>query len=517
MSAIVETRCGKLQGVDENGLTVFRGVPYARPPVGVLRLRAPRPPEPWAGVRDASRLGCSAWQNASVLGPMIGFDVGEMSEDCLFLNIWTPACDGARRPVLVWIHGGAFILGSSSQSLYDGATMARRGDVVVVTLNYRLGSLGFLHLRDVCGDALPATGNEGILDQIAALAWVRDEIAAFGGDPGNVTLFGESAGSISVATLLGTPRAQGLFRRAILQSGAANFVASREQAALVTDTFLRALDLTPSPHVARALQEMPAAKMMGAQQQTFLALQARTRGLPFAPTLDGEVLPRHPFEAIRDGSAKDVAVLVGTNLDEMKLFGLMDPEARTLDDAKLLKRCERAIPGNNPAGVSRARVAIDTYCRARAGRGEPTAPPDLWFAIDSDRAFRYPAMLLAEMQRTHQPHTYAYLFTWPSPFLEGVLGACHALELPFVFGTLADPLLANFSGSGPGADALAERIQDAWLAFARVSDPAHPGIGSWPAYDAERRATMLLGCECRVENAPREEERQVWEFWDGRG
>ncbi len=514
---MVETSYGKLEGNVENGVQVFRGIPYARPPVGERRFRAPQPPERWGGVRPADGFGRAAWQNASALGPMIGFDIGEMSEDCLFLNVWTPACDGVRRPVMVWIHGGAFILGAGSQSLYDGATLAQRGDVVVVTINYRLGSLGFLRLRDVCGEALPATGNEGLLDQIAALAWVREEIGAFGGDPDNVTVFGESAGSISVATLLAAPGARGLFRRAILQSGSANFAASREQGALVTDTFLRTLDLTPSADVARVLQELPPAKMMNAQQQTFLALQGQTRGLPFAPVVEDEVLPRHPFDAIRDGSSRDVATLVGSNLDEMKLFGLMDPEARTLDEAKLLRRCERTIPGTDVGGVSRGAAAIETYRRARAARGEPVTPPDLWFAIDSDRAFRYPATLLAALQQAQQPHTYAYLFTWPSPFMEGVLGACHALELPFVFGALRDPLLANFSGTGPAAEALAERIQDAWIAFARGSDPGHAGIGRWPAYDSGRRATMILGAECRVENAPLEEERRFWEFWDGKG
>ena len=217
---LVETRRGTVRGVAEGGLAVFRGLPFARPPVGPLRFRPPEPPEPWSGVRDAARFGTSASQNGALVGTLMSLGISRTGDDCLYLNVWTPGADRGRRPVLVWIHGGAFILGSGSQMLYDGATLTRRGDVVVVTINYRLGALGFLRLRDRFGDRLPATGNEGLLDQVAALEWVRDEIAAFGGDPANVTIFGESAGAMSCATLLGVPRARGLFHRAILQSGA---------------------------------------------------------------------------------------------------------------------------------------------------------------------------------------------------------------------------------------------------------------------------------------------------------
>ena len=224
MDALVETRRGAVRGVGKDGLVLFRGLPYARPPIGPLRFRPPEPPEAWSGIRDATRFGSSAPQNGALIGPLMSLGIGRTGEDCLHLNIWTPAADGRRRPVMVWIHGGAFILGSGSQMLYDGAALARRGDVVVVTINYRLGALGFLRLRDRFGSRLPASGNEGLLDQIAALQWVRDEISSFGGDPGNVTIFGESAGAMSCATLLATPRAGGLFHRAILQSGAANYL-----------------------------------------------------------------------------------------------------------------------------------------------------------------------------------------------------------------------------------------------------------------------------------------------------
>ena len=512
MTTIAETSMGKVAGVEDAGVHVFRGIPYARPPIGTLRFRSPQPPTAWAGVREATRFGPAASQNPSMLGPLLGLDVGQLGEDCLYLNVWTPNPRHGRRPVMVWIHGGAFVMGAGSQLLYDGQVLARRGDVVVVTINYRLGAFGFLHLDELTEGALPATGNEGLLDQIAALEWVHDNIDAFGGDPHNVTIFGESAGSISVATLLGTPRAQGLFHRAILQSGSANFVSTRQHAARVTAAVLKELQLDRAT-IAR-LSDLPAAAILEAQLRAYVALLPRLRGLPFSPVVDGDVLPQHPFVALRDGLSKDVSVLVGTNLDEMRLFGLMDPRARSLDDAGLIRRCERVIPGADAAGMSHGRRAVATYRQARDRRGLGVTPPELWFAIDSDRAFRYGAMRLAELQAVHQPQTYAYLFTWTSPFMEGMLGACHALEIPFVFGTLTHPMVARFTGSGPRADRLAEDMQDAWLTFAHNGRPAGEGLETWNPYDATRRATMILGDESRLEGAPYEEERRFWEFWD---
>jgi para-nitrobenzyl esterase len=579
MDAVVETSYGKIRGVREADLWVFRGVPFARPPVGDLRFRPPQPPEPWSGVRDATRFGPAAPQDANLLGPIMNLGIDRTSEDCLYLNLWTPEIDATRRPVLAWIHGGAFVLGAGSQAIYDGAALARRGNVVVVTLNYRLGCLGFARLKTLSTNRMPAGGNEGLADQIAALEWVGAEIARFGGDPSSVTIFGESAGAMSCAALMAAPRAKGLFQRAILQSGAANYVSSSESATAVANEFLRELGVTASD--AEALRETPAGRMVEAQGRLFWTLRSRVgrvrravprglvwlarmivglvrrafgrrssgashrkgklqrlgwllrmlvgglkmlfviprqypRGLPFQPVIDGEVLPRHPFDAIEAGFAKGISLLVGTNLDEAKLFAFMDPEARRLTEPALIARCEHNIPGADATGVSHGQRAVDVYRRARMGRGERTTPRELWFAIESDRTMRYPAMRLAELQCQHEPQTYAYLFTWRSPFWGGTLGACHALELPFVFGTLRHPLLAGFAGSGPTATALAERMQDAWIAFARTGNPTHAGIGEWPPYEPARRATMIFDRTCRVEEAPREEERSFWEFWDGK-
>jgi para-nitrobenzyl esterase len=576
MNVVVETRRGTLRGVAERGLAVFRGIPFARPPIGSLRFMPPEPPASWTGARDASRFGSAASQNGALLGPVMSLGIGRTSEDCLYLNVWTPGPDRRRRPVLVWIHGGAFVLGAGSQVLYDGASLARRGDVVVVTINYRMGAFGFLRLRDRFGLRLPATGNEGLLDQVAALEWVRDEIEAFGGDPGSVTIFGESAGAMSCATLLGVPRARGLFQRAILQSGAANFVWPRETAGLLADYFVDRLGGV-SPE---GLAEMAPEEILAVQRACFMelflgdghilgtlspagqrvagalflglalarrrlggvtaplsralvgllkrrrpeavpgeamaALRAlRTRGLPFQPVVDGDVLPRAPLDAVRDGVARDIPLLIGTNLDETKLFLPLDPEAATLDEAALLARCGEAMAGKSGAGESAARRAIEVYRATRAARGERVDATELWFAIETDRTMRQPAMKLAALQAAHQPRTYAYLFTWPSPVLGGMLGSCHALDLPFVFGTLEHPMLRPLVGKGPEARALAERIQDAWIAFARTGRPSHAGIDDWPGYEAAHRRTMILDRRCHVEAGPREPERAFWDTLDG--
>jgi carboxylesterase type B len=572
VDATVETRRGTVRGIVARGLAMYRGIPFAAPPVGPRRFMPPAPPARWAGVRDASRFGQAAPQNAAIAGPLLSLGIGRTGEDCLYLNVWTPGPDRSRRPVLVWIHGGAFVLGAGSQTLYDGSALARRGDVVVVTINYRMGALGFLRLRERFGDRLPATGNEGLLDQVAALEWVRDEIEAFGGDPGNVTIFGESAGAMSCATLLGMPRARGLFHRAILQSGAANFRWPPDVAAGLADLVLDELSLD-SPEALRAArvsrllevqrrlfmdmlmsdryvlgalspagQRVAGALFLGlalarrrlgpvtaplsqrlvallrrrrrevAPSPRTVALHAlRPRGLPFQPVVDGEVVPRDPLDAVRDGAARDVPLLIGTNLDETKLFLPLDPEAATLDEASLLVRCRDAIRSKDGGSDHAAREAISVYRAARAARGERIEPGELWFAIESDRTMRHPAMALAGLQAAHQRHTYAYLFTWPSPALGGLFGSCHALDLPFVFGTLEHPMFRPFAGKGPEARALAERIQDAWIAFARTGRPDHPGLPAWPAYDTSSRRTMILDRRCRVESAPREAERAFWD------
>ncbi len=499
--ATVEISTGALRGLRaDDGAVVFRGIPYARPPVGELRFRPPEPPAPWADVHDAAAFGAACPQSVDFVSTLLGLEPQAQSEDCLTLNVWAPALDGRQRPVLLWIHGGAFSVGSAARELTDGAALARRGDAVVVSCNYRLGVLGFLSLAEHDGGRIGAVPNLGLLDQAAALDWVRREIAAFGGDPARVTVFGESAGAISIAALLAMPAAHGLFQGAILQSGSANFVAPTARARLVTDAVLHALGIAPGELVE--LRRVPADRLLQAQMQVLLA--PPVDGLIFTPVIDGTVLPRDPFAVIADGGARDVALLIGTTIDEMKLFDLMDPKADALTEAALLRRCTHTL------GADRAPRAIDLYRAGRAERGASVAPCELWSAIETDRLLRVPAMRLAELQAAVQPAVYSYLFTWPSPYLDGRLGACHALDIPFVFDTLDDPHIIPFSGNGADAHQLARTMQDAWTAFARCGDPNHPGLPAWPRYAPPRRATMILGPECGVIDAPNEAERAFW-------
>jgi para-nitrobenzyl esterase len=348
MATIVEVSSGRLEGIREDGVLVFRGIPFARPPLGPLRFEPPQPVEPWSGVRDATRFGPAAVQTKDLIGPTVGFDQPASAEDSLTLNVWTPGTDGTRRPVLVWIHGGAFTIGSGSQRVFGSTTLARRGDAVIVTINYRLGALGFLRLSATSlGRELTATGNEGLLDQVAALEWVRREIARFGGDPDNVTIFGESAGSISCSLLLTMPRARGLFHRAILQSGPPTLVAPPALSGRVAQVVLEKLgDAAGS---AARLRELPVDAIRRAQAEVILELGLETRGMPFRPCADGDLVPADPLAAIADGCAREVSVLVGTTRDEMKLFALLDPVSLTLDAATLLRRCERNLPGRAQA------------------------------------------------------------------------------------------------------------------------------------------------------------------------
>jgi para-nitrobenzyl esterase len=377
--------------------------------------------------------------------------------------------------------------------------------VVVVTINYRLGPLGFLYLKDLCPDLDGAVGNAGIRDQVAALEWVRDNIAAFGGDPENVTVFGESAGGMSVGTLLGMPSARDLFARAIPQSGAAHNVHSRETATNVAAQFLEELGLSPSDAPGK-LREVPPDKLLDSHQQTILKLGASVGGLPFQPLVDEESLPEPPLAAIRAGCAADVALLTGTTRDEWKLFGVLDSGIRKLDEARLERRLSKQLPGADVEAL------VEAYRSAREGRASNELY-ELYCAIETDRVFRIPAIRLAEAQAAHQPATFFYQFTWESPSLGGALGACHAVDLPFVFGVLDKEGAELFAGGGPEAHQLSERAMDAWIGFARSGDPGHPGLpgGRWETYDSDRRATMILGRECGVELAPGDRERQAWD------
>jgi para-nitrobenzyl esterase len=496
---IAETTYGKLRGTLENGIRAYRGVPFAKPPIGALRFRPPQRAESWEGVREAARFGAGSYQANRPLAPVLGIVVPEQSEDCLTLNVWTPADrDGGRRPVMVWFHGGAWVIGAGSEAAYDGAALARRGDAVIVTANYRLGPFGFLRGKEL---GLDSTGNEALLDQIAALEWVRDEIAAFGGDPANVTVFGNSAGAVNIACMLTMPRARGLFHKAILQSGALNLLRAPQAALATTHQMLQQLGIEPER--ASALRDVPASALVSAMN----ALAGRSVLPPFSPIADGELIPERPYEALAGGSARNVPLIVGTNLEEMKLYRFLDPAIDALDPKGLVDRCSMVFAGSDSQGRPHGARIAETYRAARAERGEDPSPAEIWLAISTDYFFRAAALRLAEIQASHTPAVFVYELAWKATTPDKPQGAVHGLELPFVFGTFDTTEVGAIAGRTPAARALSESVQGAWTSFARTGRPSFAGMPEWPAYGPPRRATLELSARPRVLEAPRETER----------
>jgi para-nitrobenzyl esterase len=494
---IASTTAGKVQGLEKDGVLQFRGIRFAT----AKRFQPPQPVEPWHDVYDATSFGPILPQNPSGLESMLGkSDATPMVEDALFLNVFTPAADDRARPVMVWIHGGAFTAGAGSIPWYSGTNLASRGDVVVVTINYRLGAFGFLHLDEVLGAGFEGSGNNGIRDQVAAINWVRDNISSFGGDPDNITLFGESAGGMSIATLLGVPGVAPLIRNAIPQSGAADAVKDLNGAGQVTAAMLADLGLNPSS--ADALLDLPVEQVLASQDAVTLKLAATGElRLPFSPIIDGVVLSKHPREAVRDGSAANVHVLIGTTSEEYKLFSLMERAQGPLAEERLSGRVARVV------GQDRAAEVIDSYRETRPG----ASADDLWCDFATDWIFRIPATRLAEAQSINQPDTYAYLFTYKSTAFNGALGACHAIDVPFAFDNLdrrgVDVLLGGLTDD---AHALATATSRSWLAMAHNGTPQHEGIPEWPRYSADHRAVMELGITRELLDDPGSADRQLW-------
>jgi para-nitrobenzyl esterase len=418
--------------------------------------------------------------------------VAPQSEDCLFLNIWTPACDAKNRAVMFWIHGGGFTAGSGYIGAYHGTHLVERGDVVVVTINYRLGAFGFMNLRDATNGKLPGTGAEGIADQVAALRWVKDNIAAFGGDPGNVTIFGESAGSASVCTLLAAPSAKGLFHKAICESGAAHVGTARDKSAEVARAVLEKLGCADNPETALSKS---CDEIFAAGHAVATADRGR-RGLSFGPTADGDVLPVRAIDAIRAGSAKGIPLIAGTARDETKLMFAFNPETRKLDAATLKTRMDSI------AGSGQGDAMIAAY-------GEQ-APYETFTAAITDTTFWMPTVRLLEAQAAHAP-AYGYRIDWPSPLAGGITGSPHVIEIGFVFGTYGRDEVKDFFGTGPHADALSLAMMDSWLAFAKSGNPATATL-DWPRYDEARRATLMFGDGAPfVADDPNRTRRLAWD------
>ncbi len=502
--AIVETQYGRVNGTEINGLHTFLGIPFAAPPVAERRWAAPEAPEPWTGVLEVNDWSGQSWQPIMEgMGPLdFAFNAGaaaNRNEDCLYLNVWTPGLDDRKRPVLVWIHGGGFSGGTGGTPMYDGTTLAQRGDAVIVTINYRLGALGFLNLNEVTGGRIPATGNEGLLDQVQALVWVRDNIERFGGDANRVTIFGESAGGMSVGALLAFDPAQGLFHRAIPQSGACSTAQTTAKAAEVAEAVLDSVGISTNAGVEEFLALDPEALINAGQ-----AASAKLGGaMVFQPCVDGTQLSGLPINNVANGSADGIPIMVGATRDEWRLFTSMRGFEVNFDDAMLEGALSMRM--EDPAKV------ISAYRDARIARGQAAEPNDLFAAIETDRIFRIPAIRLAETYAARGQNAYQYLFAWDSPWGDGNLGSPHAIDIGFVFGTHEfSEGSSEFFGHGPAADTLAQHVQDAWLAFASTGDPRTEALSDWQTYAEATRSTALFGDPLQVKSDPFGPERAVW-------
>jgi para-nitrobenzyl esterase len=509
VAQVVETAYGKLGGSANAGIFAFKGIPYGAPTGGANRFMPPQKPAKWAGVRDASAYQGHAPQLPgrperrpelrTILGPP---DATPEGEDCLTLNVWTPGLDGGKRPVMVWLHGGAFAYGSGNRAVTEGANLARRGDVVVVSVNHRLNIFGFLHLADAGGEPYAHSGNAGMLDQVAALEWVRDNIAGFGGDPGNVTVFGESGGGGKVSVLPAMPAAKGLFHRAIIQSGATIRVSTRERGDALADAVLKELGL--GRNECDRLQSVPVERLAAAIAPA--SRRVGPRPLPlldrydFGPVADGSDLPTQPFDPAAPALADGIPLLIGGTKEESGFFLADDDEVwrRRLSEDSLRGRIEAV------AGAEAGRV-IDLY---RTMDPEGSREDRLIAALTASN-FWIRTVLLAERKAARRAApVYTYSLDWRSPACDGRLKAHHAMDLPFVFDTTEVP---DTTRGAAGARELAAVVSAIWAGFARTGRPAHPALPGWPAYTPGERATMILDTECRVTADPDHDARLLWE------
>jgi carboxylesterase type B len=473
----VDTTNGPVRGAHENGLTVFKGVPYAAPPVGDLRWRPAQPHAGWSSPRDATEFGPSAPQpyfegGDPVLG---GHGFPPFDEDCLTLNVWTPAADDGARPVLIWIHGGGFISGSGSLPIYSGETFARDGDLVVVTINYRLGPLGYLSFGSF------ESGNFWLTDQIAALQWVRDNIAAFGGNPADITVAGQSGGAFSTAALAGHPESRGLFRRAILQSPPLGLrVPTPEESSQITATFMEivgAKDLD-------ALREVPWSRLLEATFEMFgRSMRWGHWPVPFLPVVDGAGLAKPPGEILLEDAALAIDLMVGSTKEEANFSFALNPAYAEATAEQVVARAAEAFGDE----------AADVYAEYQAKRPGAT-PLDVLMDLNSDELFTAPLLELAGRRAARGRPVWAYRFDFPSPAYDGRLAAAHCLELPFAFDNFDDwahaPLASGIDS--PAREGLAASMHQAWISFIRTGDPNHPGLPKWDRYEQGTHTTMLF-------------------------
>jgi para-nitrobenzyl esterase len=504
-SAVIATAHGPVQGLIEAGIHAFNGLRYGAAPTGEHRFKPPRAPEAWSERHAALGYGAPAIQMvggttaypptdvATALHTIFpaSSEINYDNEDCLFLNVWTPGTDAGARPVMVWLHGGGFAYGSGAWPLYDGANLARRGDVVVVTVNHRLNAFGYLDLSQIGGEAYAQSGNAGMLDIVLALEWVKANIAKFGGDPGNVTIMGESGGGAKVSVLCAMPAAAGLFHKAIIQSGAGLKGQTRAQAKATTDAILGALGVTPDTF--DKLLTLPADAILAAAVST--GRQAEFGRL--SPRVDGVVLPRDPFAPDAPAVSADVPILIGWNKDEFSLFNTGAPWWGTLTDEQL--RAQLAtVAGEKAARLERAlRATFPDY-----------SPTYLMNAAISSRVMFIDSVILAERKAAlRRAPAYMYNLTWETPVAGGVFKCPHTLDIPFMMDNIDKAEVFVSSGDGPAA--LRDQMAGAWIAFAKTGNPGHAGLPDWPAYDARMRATMRFDTPPSVVNDPLRDVRRV--------